>query len=229
MKQLIEYETFIDKGKGGIPPDGYKGIRCHMVYDVKHDGRHKSRLVAGGNLTDPSPESNYSGVVSLRGIRLVAFLAELNHLEVWGADVWNAYLESKTKEKVYIVGVPEFGYLEGHTLVIYKALYGLSTSGLCWHQRFAEVIRSLDFTACMAENDIWMGENQGLYEYIAVYVDDIMIAAKSPADIIEVLQTQHQFKSKGVGPLKYHLGCDYFRDGDGTLCFGPQKYIDKMV
>ena len=29
--------------------------------------------------------------------------------------------------------------------------------------------------------------------------------------------------------MKYHLGCDYFRDEYGTLCFGPRKYIDKMI
>jgi hypothetical protein len=52
MKNLAKYKTFIDNGKGGIPPEGYKKICCHMVYDVKHDGRHKSRLVAGGNLTE---------------------------------------------------------------------------------------------------------------------------------------------------------------------------------
>ena len=98
MKQLAEYKTFIDKGKGGIPPDGYKKIRCHMVYDVKHDGRHKSRLVAGGHLTDPNTESVYSSVVSLRGIRLVTFLSELNKLELWGTDIGNAYLEATTKE-----------------------------------------------------------------------------------------------------------------------------------
>jgi hypothetical protein len=64
MSQLMEYNTFIDKGKGDIAPDGYKRIRCQMIYDVKHDGRHKCRLVAGGHLTDPGTESNYSGVVS---------------------------------------------------------------------------------------------------------------------------------------------------------------------
>ena len=74
-----------------------------MVYDVKHDGRHKFRLVAGGHLTDTPIESVYSGVVSLRSLRLVIFLAELNGLEVWGADIGNAYLEAKTKEKVYII------------------------------------------------------------------------------------------------------------------------------
>jgi hypothetical protein len=120
--QLFEYHTFVDKRKGGVAPHGYKWIQYQMIYDVKHDGRHKALLVAGGNLTDPSTESVYSVVVSLRGICLVIFLAKLNQLEVWGADVGNAYLESLTKEKVYIIGGPEFGDLAGHTLIIYKAL-----------------------------------------------------------------------------------------------------------
>jgi hypothetical protein len=38
MGQLLEYNTFIDKGVGGIAPSGYKKIRCHMIYDGKHDG-----------------------------------------------------------------------------------------------------------------------------------------------------------------------------------------------
>ena len=112
MRQLLEYRTFIDHGKGKPAPAKYKRIRCHMIYDVKHDGRHKARLVAGGHLTDPNTESVYSGVVSLRGIRLIVFLAELNHLELWGADVGNAYLEANTKDKVYIIGGPKFGSLE---------------------------------------------------------------------------------------------------------------------
>jgi hypothetical protein len=89
-----------------------------MIYDVKHDKQHKARLVAGGHLTDPNTESVYSGVVMLIGIRLIVFLGKLNALQLWGADVGNAYLEAKTKEKVYIVGGPEFGSLEGHVLVI---------------------------------------------------------------------------------------------------------------
>jgi hypothetical protein len=53
-----------------------------MIYDVKHDGRHKAQLVAGGHLTDPNTESVYSGVVSLHGIWLIVFLVELNALEL---------------------------------------------------------------------------------------------------------------------------------------------------
>jgi Reverse transcriptase (RNA-dependent DNA polymerase) len=79
---------------------------------------------------------------------------------------------------VYIVGSSEFGELEGHTLVIHKALYGLRSSGLCWHQRIADVLRSLGFKQRKSESDIWMRLNGDTYEYIAIYVDDLLIAAK---------------------------------------------------
>jgi hypothetical protein len=68
-----------------------------MVYDVKHDGHHKSRLVADGHLTNPNTESVYSVVVPLEGILLVTFLSQINELEPSGTDVGNTYLEATTK------------------------------------------------------------------------------------------------------------------------------------
>jgi hypothetical protein len=67
MSQLKEYECFIDAGIYGQdkPPDGHKKIRAHLVFDVKHDGRHKAHYVAGGHLTNVPNASLYSGVVSL--------------------------------------------------------------------------------------------------------------------------------------------------------------------
>ena len=80
-------------------------------------------------------------MVSLRGVCLIVFLSELNELELWQTDIGNAYLEAKTKEKVYVIAGPEFGKeLEGHLLVIVRALYGLKTSGLRWHERFGKVL-----------------------------------------------------------------------------------------
>ena len=48
---------------------------------MKHDLRHRARLVAGGHLTPELDASTYSGVVLLRGFRMLVFLAELNSLE----------------------------------------------------------------------------------------------------------------------------------------------------
>ena len=60
------------------------------------DGRHKARMVADGHLTPEPIENNYSGVVSRRNLRLEIFLGKLNNLELWGADVGNAYQEAIT-------------------------------------------------------------------------------------------------------------------------------------
>ena len=125
LNQIDEYKAFTDKGKVYRPGADYKKIRCHLIFAVKHDGRHKARLVAGGHLTETPVDSVYSSVVSLRGIRILTFLAELNGSNVWATDIGNAYLESYTKEKVYIIGGHEFGDQEGHCLIITKALCGL--------------------------------------------------------------------------------------------------------
>ena len=52
LGQIDKYDTLIDKGVGYVPGPKYKKIKVHLVYAVKHDGRHKVRLVAGGHLTD---------------------------------------------------------------------------------------------------------------------------------------------------------------------------------
>jgi hypothetical protein len=70
MSQLAEYDTFRDLGHKDTasPLTGYKKIHTHLIYDCKHDGRHKAPMVANGYLTDIPLESMYSGVVSLRGL-----------------------------------------------------------------------------------------------------------------------------------------------------------------
>ena len=229
FEQIDEYETFLNLGKGGVPGPSYKKIRVHLIYAVKHDGRHKARCVADGHLTDVPLDSVYSGVVSLRGIRILIFLAELNGLETWGTDIGNAYLEAYTSELVYIIAGPEFGEREGSTLIIVKALYGLRSSGLQWHMRFSAVMRKEGFTPCKMEPDIWIRESQGIYEYVAVYVDDLAIAMANPSEFTDILLNRYGFKLKGTGHIKFHLGCDFHRDADGTLCMQPKKYIKKMA
>ena len=186
-------------------------------------------MVAGGHLTEVPIDSVYSSVVSLRGLRLVVFLAELNGLDVWSTDIGNAYLEAKTNEKVYVIAGPEFGDREGHVLVIDKALFGLHSSGLRFREKLADSLRDMGFAPSKAEDDIWMRRNGDVWEYVATYVDDLCIAAKNPQEIIDVLEKKYNYKLKGTGPIKFHLGCDFFRDEDGVLCFAPQKYIEKTI
>ena len=229
LQQLDTYKVFNNLGKRSQGPKGYKKIRVHLIFDVKHDGRHKARMVADGHLTDIPVDSVYSGVVSLRGLRIMLFLAELNQLETWATDIGNAYLEAETSEKVYIIAGPEFGEKQGDTLVISKALYGLRSSGKRFHDKFADDLRDMGFSPCKNEPDIWMRKRSGLWEYVAVYVDDLAFAMKDPAEFTKLLAEKYKYKLKGTGDIAFHLGYDFFCDDDGVLCMAPRKYIDKMI
>ena len=82
LTQIREYKVFKDTSKvqfhNGkiVTPDGF----LHFVYAVKHDGRFKARLVADGYLTKEPVDSIYSGEVSLRSLRMVLFLSQLNQV-----------------------------------------------------------------------------------------------------------------------------------------------------
>ena len=147
IEQIKEYQVFKDYGKAvyekdkiGYAPKGYQKIRADFVFDVKHCQKFKAKLVADGHLTKEPHETVYSGVVSLRNFRFSMFLAEHNNLQLWGADVGNAYLQALTKEKLYIVGGPEFEELQGHVLVMHKALYGTRSGGACWHDKLFDIL-----------------------------------------------------------------------------------------
>jgi Reverse transcriptase (RNA-dependent DNA polymerase) len=157
-------------------------------------------------------------------------------------DIGNAYLEAYTTEKGYIIAGPEFGEREGHILIISKALYGLQSSGARWHNRFADRIRELGFfppkaepdiwmrkKGSICEPDIWMRKKGSICEYIAVYVDNLAIAMKNSKEFTDILETKHKFKLKGTGPIPFHLGMDFTRDDDNTLCISPTKYIEKLI
>ena len=141
----------------------------------------------------------------------MASLAELNKHLLWVGDVGNAYLEALTKEKLYIIAGPEFGKLQGHILIIHKALYEARTGGACWHDKLFDTLQHMGFQPSKADPDIWMKptDDGQAYEYIAVHVDDLHLASKDPGKIFQTLKIKYKFKLKGDDPLDYYLGCSY--------------------
>ena len=175
LKQILDYNSFCDLSHGAPVPQGFTQISVQFVFDTKEDGRCKARLIARGDFTPKPEEAIYSSVASLRSLCYVTFIAELNGHNLMQGNIGNAYLESYTQEKVCFVAGPEFGPLAGHTLVIIKALYGLRSSGLRFHEKLADTLRAMGFFPSYADPDVWMRappDPFAPYDYIVVYVDD---------------------------------------------------------
>ena len=131
----------------------------------------------------------------------------MNGLEVCAADVSTAFLYGKTKEKVYVIAGKEFGENQGKRMIIDKGLYGLASSAAKFHDNLAATLRKMKFVPSKADNDLWMRRNGDHYEYIATYVDDLLVFSKKPMDIIDNIRKTYELK--GVGAPEYYLGSDY--------------------
>ena len=105
-------------------PIGYKFIRCHMTFDAKmEDLRRKSRLGAGGHMTDTPAYITYASVVSRESVRLALMLDALNTLEVKCGNVMNSYITAPITEKVWTILGPKFRADQGKKVLIVRALY----------------------------------------------------------------------------------------------------------
>ena len=121
---------------------GWKKASRHLVWDVKMNFTRKARWVLDGHKTPDPIRSTFAGVVSRESVQIAFTYAALNGLQVFAADNRNAYLQSPSFHKDYIMCGPEFGIENiGKVVLIHQALYGGESTGhdlrnhlrLCMH------------------------------------------------------------------------------------------------
>ena len=170
-------------------------------------------------------DSPYSGVASLRSVRMAILAGQLNNLKITAFDVVSAYLEAKTREKLYIIAGPEFGELQGHILIVEKALYGLRTSGARWAESLADELRNDHWTQSIADPAVWMKDKGTHYDYIVCWVDDAIIISDTPDHILTKLKKV--FSLQNIGEPKYYLGADMgFQDSpEKVFVMGSSTYL----
>ena len=120
---MAQLNMILNKNRSPMP--------LKVTRSCKHYGCHKAWLVAAGNLTPDPIDSIYSGVVSTRSLRLSIFLAKLNNMEVWGADIGDDPIKRPQQKNRYCWSRIQ-GITRPHSCD--EALYGLKSSGLRWSQ-----------------------------------------------------------------------------------------------
>ncbi|MGH7973897.1 MAG: reverse transcriptase domain-containing protein, partial [bacterium] len=192
-------------------------------------------LVAGGQKTDPPQAMTYASVVSRESVRIAFLLAALNDLDVKVTDIGNAYLNAKTTEKVYSVAGPEFREFEGHIVIVVRALYGLKSAGASWRAHLAVTLRELGFKSSLGDPDVWLrsavkDDGTEYYEYILVYLDDLLIISAKSDNILTYLSKYYRLKDMG-SPTRY-LGATIGRYRDINMdCWyiSAKEYLEKAL
>ena len=71
--------------------------------------------------------------------------------------------------------------------------------------------------------DLWFRKCDDHYEYLATYVDDILVFSQDPMPIIEAIKKDYILK--GVGVPEYYLGGDVIEASEVMKRIGVQTHI----
>jgi len=218
---------------------GYTQITGHLVFDVKlgENFRRKARYCADGHKTGAPASVTYSTVVARDSVRILLLVAALNDLDVLGADVQNAFLTAPNKEKCWMIAGSEFGAEEGKTFLVVKALYGLKSASFSFRSFMAEKLSEMGFQSSLADPDVWLraatkGDGEQYYEYVLMYVDDILAISCDARSILEEVQKTFKLKNDSIDPPEFYLGAKLQRKPiNGIMCWTvtSQDYVKAAV
>ena len=220
-------------------PSNRKPIGCKWVFKAKRgsDGaveRFKARLVAKGYAQQYGVDydETFSPVVRFSSIRLLLAYAVQNDMIVHQMDVVNAFLNSTLDEEIYMEQPPGYTQKGKEHLVcrLKKSLYGLKQSPRCWNKRFRAYMEEIQFRESQADPYVFIHSEGTEVSIVAVYVDDLIIVAKSSDRMREIKESMAtKFRMKDLGKLHYCLGITVEHDEhERSFVLHQRQYIFAM-
>ena len=188
-----------------------------------------------------SPEgSTYAGVVSRESVRIAFTYAALNDIDVFAADIQNAYLQSPSSQKHYVVCGKEFGLENvGKRALIRRALYGGKSAGRDFRNHLRACMDHLGFKSCPADPDVWMrpalkADGNKYWEYALLYVDDILLISDNGETVLRTeIGKYFTMKPDSIGPPKLYLGGHVrkvtLENGLSAWAFSSSQYVQAAV
>nr|CAE03834.3 OSJNBb0013J13.11 [Oryza sativa Japonica Group] len=222
-------------------PKQKKPVHCKWIFKRKEGlspsepPRFKARLVAKGFSQIAGVDYNdvFSPVVKHSSIRTFFSIVAMDDLELKQLDVKTTFLHGELEDEIYM-DQPE-GFIvpgkEDYVCKLKRSLYGLKQSPRQWYKRFDSFMLSHGFKWSEFDSCVYIKFVNGSPIYLLLYVDDMLIAAKSKEQITTLKkQLSSEFDMKDLGAAKKILGMEITRDINfGLLFLSQQSYIKKVL
>ena len=150
------------------------------------------------------------------------------------ADIRNAYLQSPTSQKHYIVYGPEFGMENvGKVAILHRAVYGGKTRRRNFRNHLRSCIHLINFTPCPADPDVQLrpaikSDGTKCYDCVLLYVDDALVVSENAESILRnELGRYFELKEESIGPPDHYLGGKVRKVRNNTSNSGPPWMMDK--
>ncbi|GJR88650.1 retrovirus-related pol polyprotein from transposon TNT 1-94 [Tanacetum coccineum] len=164
---------------------------------------------------------------------MILSLTACEDYELEQLDVKTAFLHGNLEETIYMRQPP--GFEEGtrnKVCLLKKSFYGLKQSPRQWYKRFDVYMISNGFSCSNYDSCVYFKEfAPGMYIYLLLYVDDMLIACKSKSEIEYTKGLlRKEFDMKELGPARKILGMEIVRDrGSRTLKGSQSGYVHKIL
>ncbi|GJU80579.1 retrotransposon protein, putative, ty1-copia subclass [Tanacetum coccineum] len=173
----------------------------------------------------------FSLVVRHTSIRVILAVTACKDYELEQLDVKTTFLHGNLEEVIYMRQPP--GYEQGNKVcLLKKSLYGLKQSPRQWYRRFDEYMLSNGFKRSSYDSCVYYRSYApGEYIYLLLYVDDMLIACKSKAEIGSTKSLlKKEFDMKELGEAKKILGMEIVRDRSRKILRVSQSgYVSKIL
>ena len=223
-----------------IPPPGVNIMDSMWVYDIKWDGegnriKDKARLVGKGYTQQYGVDYNetWAGVTRLESVRMTAAVAANFDLKLWRLDFVGAYLNSLTKEDIYMKqpeGLIEPGY-EDHACKLVHTIYGTMQGAHDWYETLSRTYNDLGYITSRADPFVRYKKENGNYTITDTYTDDTFGASN---DDEEIKRRKDEiggvWEVKDVGETEYFLGMRVQQDLEkGVIRLTQRPYWEHVI
>ncbi|KAH7460549.1 Retrovirus-related Pol polyprotein from transposon TNT 1-94 [Fusarium oxysporum f. sp. matthiolae] len=215
-------------------PPGRKALRGKWVFKLKigENGqvlRYKARFVVRGFEQREGIDFNetFASVVKPMSYKMIFAIAAALDLELEQMDVKTAFLYGLVNEEIYVQQPEGFDDGSGRVCKLLRALYGLKQAPRVWYETLSTFLATLGFKPLLSDMGVFV---KG-HTFIAVYMDDLLIAGPSKDETVAVKQDLcNKFKMTDLGPCKYYLGMSLRRDRtDRSIFLSQTAYLEKVL